>query len=91
MTFSDSADRELLEMLGFYIRYARQSIVHANEAIALLKMSRQLHEAKRKGLIDKDTANEAICRLNTEAAIEIEAAVRLQKMAIAEQTKRTGN
>lgn len=91
MAFSDSADREILKMLEFYIRHARQSIVHANEAVGLLKMSRQLHEAKRKGLIDTDTANEAISRLTTEAAAEIETALRLQKMAIVEQKRCVGN
>lgn len=73
---------EILKMLEFYIKHARQSIVHANEAVELLKMSRQIHEAKRKGLIDTTTANEAIARLNTEAAAEIETALRLQKMAL---------
>ena len=78
-------------MLEFYIKHARQSIVHASEAVELLRMSRQLHEARRRGLIDTDTANEAICRLNTEAAVEIETALRLQKMALVEKKKQTAN
>lgn len=85
MTFQNLIDREILKMFEFYIRHARQSIVHANEAVELLKMSRQIHEAKRKGLIDADTANEAIARLNTEAAAEIETALRLQKIALVNQ------
>lgn len=78
-------------MFDFHKKHARQSIVHANEAVELLKMSKQIHEAKRKGLIDETTASEAVSRLNTEAAVEIEAALRLQKMALVENKTDKGN
>lgn len=78
-------------MIGISKKHAKQSIRHANEAVELLKMSKMIHEASRKGLIDDRTAADAVARLNTEAAAEISEALRLQKMAIIERRSSRGN
>lgn len=78
-------------MIAISKKHARQSIRHANEAVELLRMSKLIHEAKRKGLIDETTAAETVARLNTEAVAEITESLRLQKMAIVERKSNTGN
>lgn len=78
-------------MIAISKKHARQSIRHANEAVELLKMSRAIHEAKRRGLIDETTAAEAVTRLNTEAAAEISEALRLQKLAVVERKSNKEN
>lgn len=65
-------------------KLARQTKVHSDEATRLLKMSNQIHEAEKLGMIDKENATEAAINLNEQAIAEMEKAIDLQKEFIAE-------
>ena len=67
---------------------SKEAIAHGDKAARLLKMSVQIHEMEKDGLIEKTEAEEDAVRLNNEAAMEIDEAIRLQKEFIAEQEKK---
>lgn len=58
---------------------ADEAIEHGREATRLLKMSNQMHQAEKQGLIDERTATDSAIELNKLAIDEMEKAVELQK------------
>jgi hypothetical protein len=75
-------------MTGRAKRLAEEATEHGNEAIRLLKMSNQIHQAEKRGLLDDGSARDAAIELNNEAIAELEKAIELQKEFIAEQDRK---
>ncbi len=64
---------------------ARKAVGCADEATQLLRMSNQIHQAEKKGLIDERSAMKAVIKLNNQAIAKVERAIELQKKFLAEQ------
>lgn len=66
-------------------KLALEAVEHGAEATRLLKISKQVHQAEKKGLIAEKDAIDLAVDLNERAIAEMEKTIELQKAFIAAQ------
>ena len=66
---------------------AEESSEHGDEAVRLLKMSVQIHEAEKQGLIDEIDAADIAVELNKQAIAKMDKAIESQKEFLAGQDR----